>query len=72
MTPEEKIARNIKVKASLQARREQGLPLGRPMKRDDKKIRELRAQGLSLRAIGKLVGVSATTVQSSLRQGEST
>lgn len=46
--------------------RSSGKVLGRPQVRDDSKIRSLRAKGLSLREIGRRVGVSKSTVSAAL------
>ncbi|MDA2924022.1 recombinase family protein [Acidobacteria bacterium AH-259-L09] len=57
-----------RVKAGLRRAKENGTRLGRPsVSVDQEKIRKLRTQGLSLRAIGKEMGVSRTKVFEVLR-----
>ncbi len=52
-----------RVKAGLRRARENGKRLGRPsVQVDVEKVLQMRAEGLSLRAIAKEVGVSRTTV----------
>lgn len=43
---------------------------GRPRKRNDKRIRKLRARGHTIRAIAMLEGISTTAVQRSIHEGE--
>jgi DNA invertase Pin-like site-specific DNA recombinase len=56
-----------RVRAGLRRARAQGKRIGRRKVRDDAQIRRLRADGLSIRAIGKAVGLSTTAVQRALR-----
>ncbi len=56
-----------KVSAALARRRKYGLPNGRPKKRDDKKITELRRKGLSMRKIAALLKCSTHTVHVSIK-----
>lgn len=42
-------------------------PIGRPKKRDDKLIRQLRKDGLSIRAIAHATGFSTAAVQRGLK-----
>ena len=52
-----------RVKAGLRRAKENGKKLGRPkVSVDPDKIRKLRSQGLSLRAVAKVTGISRTTV----------
>ena len=52
-----------RVRAGLRKARNKGKRLGRPrVPVDAKEIQRLRSQGLSLRAIGRKIGVSRTTV----------
>jgi len=55
-----------RVKAGLANARRQGKKLGRPKKRDDGRIRELRGQGMSIRQVALAVGLSTTAVQRAL------
>lgn len=57
----------MRVKAGLDNAKRKGKKLGRPKVRDDDRIRALRAQGLSIRAIARQAGVSAMAVQRSLK-----
>lgn len=57
----------MRVKAGLENARAKGIMLGRPKKRDDQKIRQLRSEGHSLRQVAKLAGVSTMAVQRSLK-----
>ncbi len=51
-----------RVKAGLRKAKENGKKLGRPkVSVDPQQLRELRLEGLSLRAIGKATGISRTT-----------
>ncbi len=53
-----------RVVMGLQRAKAQGKPIGRPPTEvDEQKVRSLRSEGLSLRAIGQRVGVSRTKVQ---------
>ncbi len=53
-----------RVVMGLQRAKAQGKPIGRPPTEvDEQKVLSLRSEGLSLRAIGQLVGVSRTKVQ---------
>ena len=53
-----------RVVMGLQRAKAQGKPIGRPPTAiDEQKVLSLRSEGLSLRAIGQLVGVSRTKVQ---------
>jgi hypothetical protein len=54
------------IKIGLDAARKRGKKLGRPKLRDDAKIKELRAQGLSIRAIANALNTSTTAVQRGL------
>lgn len=54
------------VRAGLRAARARGKILGRPKKRDDGAIRELRSQGLSIRQIATRLRISTTAVQRGL------
>lgn len=61
-----------RTKEGLQAKREQGIKLGRPTtytKEDNDKIRELAAKGLSQRAIAKELNVSLGKVNATLKKG---
>ncbi len=52
-----------RVKAGLRRAKENGKKLGRPRALvDPQQLRELRSEGLSLRAIGEATGISRTTV----------
>ena len=55
------------MKQSIAKRRAEGRPIGRPRRRNDELILELRNKGLSLRAIAQEVGMSRTTVLHSLQ-----
>jgi DNA invertase Pin-like site-specific DNA recombinase len=57
----------MRVKAGLDAARKRGKRLGRPKLRDDAKIKELRKQGLSIRAIANVLNTSTTAVQRGLK-----
>jgi len=57
-------------KLGLQRALKLGKRLGRPMKRNDAQIANLRTQGLSYRAIAKRLGVSHGAVQRSLNTKE--
>jgi DNA-binding NarL/FixJ family response regulator len=69
LTPEERKRRIVErgrmahVKA-----RENGKRSGRPLKRDDVRIAQLRAKGLSIRKIAAALEVSKGVVQNSLKQ----
>lgn len=56
-----------RVLAGLATARKKGTVLGRPKKRDDQKICELRSQGLSYRAIRSKLGVSISSIQAALK-----
>ena len=61
-----------RTKEGLQAKREQGIKLGRPTtytKEDNDKILELAAKGLSQRAIAKELNVSLGKVNATLKKG---
>lgn len=61
-----------RTKESLQAKKEQGIKLGRPAtytETDNAKIRELDAKGLSQRAIAKELNVSLGKVNATLKKG---
>ena len=61
-----------RTKEGLQAKREQGVKLGRPTtytKEDNDKILELAAKGLSQRAIAKELNVSLGKVNATLKKG---
>lgn len=55
-----------RVKSGLENAKAKGKRLGRPQRRNDAKIRELRARGLSLRAISKQLGIAKASVQRGL------
>ena len=55
-----------RVKAGLAHAKSKGQRLGRPKVRDDTRIEELRAQGLSIQAIADRLGVSKAAVQRAL------
>ncbi len=55
-----------RVRAGLRNAKAKGKQLGRPRQRDDEKIHALRAQGLTIRAIAKTLGISKGAVQVSL------
>lgn len=55
-----------RVIAGLENARAKGKRLGRPQRRNDARIRELRARGLSLRAISKQLGIAKASVQRGL------
>ena len=60
-----------RTRAGLQKARAEGKTLGPPSRVDDDQVEamaRLRREGLSFRAIGKLVGVSRTTVQRRLQE----
>lgn len=57
----------MRVKAGLEAAKAKGKRLGRPKVRNDDKIRLLRAQGRSIRAIAKELGTSVGAVQRALK-----
>jgi putative DNA-invertase from lambdoid prophage Rac len=56
-----------RVRAGLANAVAQGKRLGRPKLRNDESIHQLRAQGLSIRAIAKQLNVSTTAIQRGLR-----
>ena len=61
-----------RTKEGLQAKREQGIKLGRPTtytKEDNDRILELAAKGLSQRAIAKELNVSLGKVNATLKKG---
>ena len=61
-----------RTKEGLQAKREQGIKLGRPTtytQEDNDKIRELAAKGLSQRAIAKELNVSLGKVNATIKKG---
>ncbi|OFZ54737.1 MAG: hypothetical protein A2428_00935 [Bdellovibrionales bacterium RIFOXYC1_FULL_54_43] len=58
-----------RVRAGLKAAKAKGTRLGRPRRRDDEAIHHLRAKGVSLRGIGRELGVSVGAVQKSLSSG---
>lgn len=51
-----------RTKAGLEAARKRGTKLGRPQQINHQKVLELRSQGLSLKAISRLLGCSKTAV----------
>jgi len=57
-----------RVKAGLSRARERGVRLGRPLKLDALEILRLRRDGLSVRAIARLVDAAASTVADLLRR----
>jgi DNA invertase Pin-like site-specific DNA recombinase len=59
-----------RVRAGLEHAKAKGKRLGRPKMRDDRRIRDLRADGLSIRAIAKQLGVSKGAVQRALDLNE--
>ena len=60
----------VKVMAGLATARKKGTVLGRPKKRDDQRILELRSQGLSYRAISSNLGVSISSIQAALKSAQ--
>ncbi len=61
-----------RVKAGLRRAKENGKKLGRPsVQVDVEKVLQMRAEGLSLRAIAKETGVSRTTVSDVLSSSPS-
>jgi DNA invertase Pin-like site-specific DNA recombinase len=56
-----------RVRAGLANAVSKGVCLGRPKLRNDETIRQLRAQGLSIRAIAKQLNLSTTAIQRGLR-----
>jgi len=61
-----------RVKAGLRRAKEKGKQLGRPRASvDPQRLRELRSEGLSLRAIGEATGISRTTVSDVLSSSPS-
>lgn len=61
-----------RTKESLQAKKEQGIKLGRPAtytKEDNNKILELAAKGLSQRAIAKELNISLGKVNATIKKG---
>lgn len=64
LAKQEKIRMSERVKAGLDRARKQGRKLGaRPKPLDLDRVRELKAQGLSLRAIARETGVSVETIR---------
>lgn len=61
-----------RVRAAVRARIKRTGRWGRAKIRDDQKIAELKARGLSNRAIGRLLGVSEMTVRRSLKGANNT
>ena len=64
-----------RTRAGLQKARAEGKTLGPPSRVDDDQVEDMarmRREGLSFRAIGKLVGVSRTTVQRRLTESHGT
>jgi DNA invertase Pin-like site-specific DNA recombinase len=57
-----------RVMAGIKAARDKGKHLGRPKLRDDAAIARLRAEGVSIRKIAALLGLSAGAIQRSLNQ----
>jgi DNA invertase Pin-like site-specific DNA recombinase len=57
----------MRVRAGIHAKIRRTGRWGRPKLRDDQKIHELRAKGLSIRAISKEVGISPASVQRALK-----
>jgi len=55
------------IRKTLKDRKEQGLPVGRPKLRDDKKIAALRSEGYSIREISKITGYCTYSVHCSIR-----
>jgi DNA invertase Pin-like site-specific DNA recombinase len=67
---QERIRISERTKAGLERARKQGKQLGRPAKAlDIRKARQLRAQGLSLRAVGKQLHASPALVLHRLKKG---
>jgi len=61
--------RNIirkRVKAGMAAAKKKGIHLGRPKRRDDFRIKELKEQGLTIKKIAECLNTSIRTVQRSL------
>lgn len=56
-----------RVRAGLEHAKRKGQRLGRPKRRNDEKIRELRNKGHTIRDVARLAGVSTTAVQRSLK-----
>lgn len=68
MAQQERISISERTKAGLRRARANGKILGHPRLAIDDRIRELRASGVSLRAIAKQLGVSLPTVWTRTRQ----
>ena len=58
---------SARVKAGQKRAKESGKKIGRPKKRNDFEIRELRAEGMTIRQIAQLVGLSSTAVQRAIK-----
>jgi IS30 family transposase len=63
---EYKIRKAENAKASAVKAKLNGNKTGPPRLRDDNKIRKLRSKGLSLRKIGKMLGLNHNTIKRSL------
>ena len=59
-----------RTKSVLRLRKNQGAILGRPRKVDHKRLLDLRAQGLSLAEIGKVMKCDRTTISKALKAHE--
>jgi DNA invertase Pin-like site-specific DNA recombinase len=58
----------LKLRNTFYEKQNRGEHVGRPRKRDDKKINRLRAQGYSMREIVKMTGTSIAQVYNSIRE----
>lgn len=64
---EKKDLRILRLKSALKSAKDAGYHIGRPRKRNDKLILELRKLGFSMRQIANKCGLSATTVHAALK-----
>lgn len=60
--------KSLRIKEGIQRAKMRGKKLGRPKRRDDARIRNLRERGLSIVKIARLIGMSKRTVTFSLRE----